>query len=31
MFKDNHFQEQLTRLTTQDKENSLYGSEIPEW
>ena len=31
MFKDNHFQEQLTRLTTQDKENSRYDSEIPGW
>ena len=31
MFKDNHFQEQLTRLTAQDKENSRYDSEIPGW
>ena len=31
MLQDNRFQEQLNRLTIQDKESSRYGSEVPEW
>ena len=31
MFRENSFRDQIVRLTGQDKDNSRYGSKVPEW